>query len=77
LCTSGNEVKEVEMGGHVAGMMKGGDAYNILFVRPERKKPFVKPTGRWGDNIKIDHKKVGYVWARLMWLKIRSGGGLL
>jgi hypothetical protein len=29
------------------------DAYNILVVKPEGKRPLGSPNSRWEDNIKI------------------------
>jgi hypothetical protein len=30
-----------------------------------------------GDNIKIDFKKLGYVWTGFIWLRIRFSGEIL
>jgi hypothetical protein len=56
--------RELRWVGHVACMMKETDAYNVLVVRPEGRRPFVKPKRRWGDNIEIYHKKIECVWTR-------------
>ena len=58
-------------------MMKERNAYNILVVRPEGKRPFVKRKRRWVDNIKIYHKKIECNWTRFIWLRMRSSGELL
>jgi len=62
--------------GHVECVMKERDAYNVLVVRPEGRRPFVKPKSRWGDNIKIYHKKIECVGTRFVSLRMRSSGGL-
>jgi hypothetical protein len=35
------------------------DAYNILFVKPEGKRPLGKPGCRWEDNIRMDLGEIG------------------
>jgi hypothetical protein len=42
------------------------------------KKPLGRPRVRWKDNIKMNVEEVGGgAWTRLIWLRIRTGGGLL
>jgi hypothetical protein len=36
------------------------DAYEVLVVRPERKKPLRIPRSRWENNIKKDLQEVGW-----------------
>jgi hypothetical protein len=36
-----------------------GEAYKIFVVKPEGKREVVRPIRGWGDNIKLDHKKIG------------------
>jgi hypothetical protein len=50
--------RELKWAGRVACMMKERDAYNVLVVRPERRRPFVKPKRRRDDNIKTYRKKI-------------------
>jgi hypothetical protein len=53
-------------------------AYNILVGRPEARRPLGRPKRRWGDNIKIDLREIGFgVWIGFISLKIGTGGGLL
>jgi hypothetical protein len=40
--------------GHVARMVKKGNAYRILVGKPEGKRPMGRPTRRWVDNIEMD-----------------------
>jgi hypothetical protein len=35
-------------------------AYNILFGRPEERRPLGRPRHRWEDNIKMDLMKIGF-----------------
>jgi hypothetical protein len=35
-------------------------AYNILVGRPEGRRPLGRPRLRWEDNIKMDHKAIGF-----------------
>jgi len=47
------------------------NAYEILFGKPEGKRPLVKLRDRWQDNIKIYLKGAGHeVVAWFMWLRI-------
>jgi hypothetical protein len=34
------------------------NAYRILMVKPEGKRPLGRRRRRWKDNIKIDHKEI-------------------
>jgi hypothetical protein len=46
--------------------------------KPEGKRPLGRPRRRWEDNIKMDLREIGWVlWTGLIWLRIRSGEGLL
>jgi hypothetical protein len=60
-------------------MGEGRDAYRVLVVRPEGRRPLGRPWRRWEDNIKMDLKEVGWggAWTGLIWLRIGTGGGLL
>jgi hypothetical protein len=35
-------------------------AYNILFGKPEGRRPLGRPRRRWEDNIKMDLGKIGF-----------------
>jgi hypothetical protein len=50
-CT--DEIKENEVGGHVARMREMRNAYTLLVEKPERKIPLTQAWRRWEDNIKI------------------------
>jgi hypothetical protein len=39
---------------HVARMGEKRDVYRILMGKPMGKRPLVRPTHRWEDNIKVD-----------------------
>ncbi|KAJ4449812.1 hypothetical protein ANN_01218 [Periplaneta americana] len=45
---------------HVARMGESRNAYRVLVVRPEVKRPLGRPRLRWEDNIKMDLREVGY-----------------
>jgi hypothetical protein len=53
-------------------------AYDILVGRSEGKLPLGKPRNRWDDNLNmyLEEIRVG-IWIGLIWLRIRTGGGLL
>jgi hypothetical protein len=36
------------------------NVHKILVGKPEGKRPLVRPTHRWEDNIKMDHREI--VW---------------
>jgi hypothetical protein len=59
-------------------MGEGRGAYRILVGRPEGRRPLGRPRRRWEDNIKMNLQEVGWgAWTGLIWLRIRTGGGLL
>jgi hypothetical protein len=35
------------------------NAYNILFGKPEGKRPLGRPRRRWEDNIRMDLREIG------------------
>ena len=45
--------------GHVARMEEGRTAFKSLTVTPAGKRSLGRPGCRWGDNIRIDLKKIG------------------
>jgi hypothetical protein len=46
--------------GHVARMGEVRSAYNILFGRPEGRRPLGRPRRRWEDNIRMDLREIGF-----------------
>jgi hypothetical protein len=64
------------------------NAYRILLGKPKGKRTQGRPRYRWLDKNKIDHREIGWggmdwidlagvVWIGLIWLRIRTIGGLL
>jgi hypothetical protein len=45
---------------HAAHMGEERDAYMILVVRPERRRPLGRHRRRWEGNIKMDLQEVGW-----------------
>jgi hypothetical protein len=45
--------------GHAARIEKR-NAYRILVVRSEGKRPLSRPRRRWVDNIRMDLREIGY-----------------
>jgi hypothetical protein len=45
---------------HVARMGERRGAYRALVGKPEGRRPLERPRRRWGDNIKIDLREVGW-----------------
>jgi hypothetical protein len=59
-------------------MRKKKDTYNVLVGKPEEKRKLGRPKHRWEYNIKMCPEETGQrAWTRLMWFRIRTGGGLL
>jgi hypothetical protein len=44
------------------------NAYRILVGKPEGKRPLGRPRRRWVDNIKMDHKDIG--WDGMDWIDL-------
>jgi hypothetical protein len=59
--------------GHVARRGEKRNAYRLLVVKPEGRRPLGRPRRRWVDNIRMDHVEVG--WGDVDW--IGTGGELL
>jgi hypothetical protein len=47
-------------------MGKKRNAYRILVGKPEGKRPLGRPRRRWGDNIKMDLREIG--WNGVEWI---------
>jgi hypothetical protein len=54
--------------GHVALMGEKRNAYRILVGKPEGKRPLRRPRSRWMDNIKMDHREIG--WDGMDWVDL-------
>jgi transcription termination factor 2 len=52
--------RRMRWAGHVARMGESRSPYRILVGKPEGKRPFGRPRGRWVDNIKIDLREIGW-----------------
>jgi hypothetical protein len=62
LYSSPNIVRVIEpkkWAGHVARMGDSRGVYRMLMEKPERKRPFRRPSRRWEDNIKMSLHDVG------------------
>jgi hypothetical protein len=46
--------------------------YRILVGKPEGKKPLGRPRRRWMDNIKMDHREIG--WDCMDWIDLAQDG---
>jgi hypothetical protein len=44
------------------------NAYRILVGKPEGKRPLGRPRRMWVDNIKIDHREMG--WDGMDWIDL-------
>jgi hypothetical protein len=52
------------------------NAYGILVVTTEGKRPLERPRHNWEDNIKMNLREDGMIWTGLMWLRIGTSGRL-
>jgi hypothetical protein len=53
------------------------NAPRVFVVKPEGKRPRGRRRHEWGDNIKMDLKKLnGSAWNGLIWLKVGVNGSL-
>jgi hypothetical protein len=58
--------------GQVARIGEKRNAYRILVVKPEGKRPLGRPRRRWVDNIKIDLRETG--WDDVDWMDMAQDG---
>jgi hypothetical protein len=56
-------------------MGEKGSACRIFVGKPEGNRPLGRPRRRWVNNIKMYLREIG--WIGLIWLGIRTSGGLL
>jgi len=64
--------------GHVALMWERIGAYMFFVGKPKEKKQLGRPGSRWEDNNKMASSESGMgAWTGLIWLKIRTAGGIL
>jgi hypothetical protein len=64
--------------GRVARIGAMRNAHNILFRKPEGKRPFGRPRGRWENNIRMDLREMWWKvadWRHLV--RIGTSGGVL
>jgi hypothetical protein len=54
--------------GHFERMGEKRNAYRLLEVKPEGKRPLGRPRRRWVDNIRIDLGEVG--WGDVDWIGV-------
>ena len=56
------------MGGACSTMREREGVYRVLVGKPEGKRPLVRPSRKWEDNIKMGLKEVG--WAGMDWIDL-------
>jgi hypothetical protein len=64
--------RRVRWGVYVARMGGKRNAYMLLVVKPEGKKPLGRPRRRWVKNIKMDLGGIGL--GGMDWIDLASGG---
>jgi hypothetical protein len=60
--------RRMRLAGHVARMGLKRNAYRILVGKPEGKRPLGRPRRRWEDNIRMDHREIG--WGDTDWIDL-------
>jgi hypothetical protein len=63
--------------GHVAYVGKRKDSHRFLMGKPEGKRPFGGLKLRRNVILKWVLQKWDGPWTKLIWLRVRTGGGLL
>ena len=69
--------RRMSLTGHMASMGEKRRAYKVLVGKPEGNRRFGRPKYRLGDNIKMDLQEIKVGWSGLIWLRIRTSGGVL
>jgi hypothetical protein len=64
------QIKSRRMGwaGHVARMGEERNVYKVLMGKPEGKRPLGRPSRRWEDWIRMDHREIG--WRSVDWIQL-------
>ena len=52
------KLRRLRWAGHVAHMEQSRNAYGVLVVKPEGKRPLGRPRRRWENNIRMDLREV-------------------
>jgi hypothetical protein len=58
--------RRMRWAGHVARTGEKSNAYRLLTVKPEGKRPLGRPRRKWVDNIRMDLGEVG--WDDVDWI---------
>jgi hypothetical protein len=58
--------RRMRWAGHVTRMGEKRNAYRLLVVKPEGKRPLGRPRRRWVDDIRMDLGEVG--WGDVDWI---------
>jgi hypothetical protein len=67
-----DQIKENEMGWHVARIGEMKNAYSILVGKNLRKRPLGRFRRRWEDNIRMDLRKID--WKVVEWIHLAQVG---
>jgi hypothetical protein len=60
--------RRMRWAGHIARMGAKTNAYRLLVVKPEGKRPLGRPRRRWVANIRMDLGEVG--WGDVDWISL-------
>jgi hypothetical protein len=60
--------RRMRWAGHVVRMGEKRNAYRLLMVKPEGKRPLGRPRRMWVDNIKTDLLEIG--WGDVDWIAL-------
>jgi hypothetical protein len=63
-----DQIKKTEMGRTCGTYGERRGAYRALMGKPEGRRPLGRPRRRWGNNIKMDLREVG--WGDMDWINL-------
>jgi hypothetical protein len=67
--------RRMRLAGHVAQTGEKRNAYSILVGKPEGKRSLGRPRRRWEDNIKMDHRELG--WGDMDWIHLTQDNTIM
>jgi len=73
LYVSGYQIKEDEMGGHVARMGEMRNACSILVGKSARNRPLGSPSRKLEDSVRMEFMEIG--WERVEWVHLTQDRG--
>jgi hypothetical protein len=60
--------KRMRWAGHVALTREERNVYRVLMGKPEGKRTLGRPSRRWEDGMRMDHREI--VWGNVDWIQL-------